>query len=81
MGLIAEHVTPYYAAHWKSIGKFLQIPKGQLDVLELDYSKSEQRCNQMFHKWLDTDLDATWRKVLEAVENGCKSSGYNFGVG
>ena len=80
MRLIAEHVTPNYAAHWKSIGRFLHIPEGKLEILEADYAKSVQRCNKMFHKWLDTDLDATWGKVLEAVENGCKSRGYKLNI-
>ena len=70
---LAAHVTPKYAAHWKSIGRFLPIPEGQLDILEQNYLRDVERCcNEMFDEWLSTDIHATWEKVLSAVQNGCK---------
>ena len=69
---LAKHVTPKFAVHWKSIGEFLSIPKGKLDILGEDYKESVERCcNEMFDVWLDTDHTATWEKVLQAIE-GCK---------
>lgn len=74
MKKLAECVTPKWAVYWKSIGRLLCIPKGQLDILGEDYSgKVERCCNEMFAAWLDTDLNATWEKVLEAIESSdCK---------
>jgi len=72
MKQLTEWVTPKFAVHWKSIGKSLYIPKGQLDILGEDYSRNVQRCcNEMFSTWLDSDPNATWEKVQEAIKN-CK---------
>ena len=73
MKVLAEYVTPKFAVHWKSIGRFLGIPEGRLEILGEDYSRDVQRCcNEMLSVWLDLDQTATWEKVLGAVDRGRK---------
>lgn len=65
-------MTPKYAVHWKKIGRSLGISDSQLDILGEDYSGTVERCcNEMFAKWLDIDTNATWKKLLKAI-NGCE---------
>ena len=63
-------VTPHYAAHWREIGVQLQLPDGILDIIDYDHHRrAEDCCNAMWERWLDVDSQASWSKVIEAVES------------
>ena len=61
-------VTPYYAASWKEIGLQLGIAQGILQTIEINYrTDAEKCCTEMFAKWLDTDVTASWGKLIQVV--------------
>ena len=61
-------VTPYYAASWKEIGLQLGIAQGILQTKEINFQTDVERCcAEMFTEWLDTDVTASWGKLLQAV--------------
>ena len=61
-------VTPYYAASWKEIGLQLGIPKGILQTIETNFQTDvEKCCAEMFMEWLDTDVTASWGKLIQIV--------------
>ena len=50
------------------MGKLLNIPNGELDIIEYDHSESVTKCcNEMLTKWLDIDVTASWQKLLIAI--------------
>ena len=61
-------VTPYYAASWKEIGLQLGIAQGILQTIEINFQTDvETCCAEMFTEWLDTDVTASWGKLLQIV--------------
>ena len=61
-------VTPYYAASWKEIGLQLGIAQGILQTIEIKYpTDAEKCCTEMFAKWLNTDVTASWGKLIQVV--------------
>ena len=61
-------VTPYYAASWKEIGLQLGIAQGMLQTIEINFQTDAARCcAEMFTKWLDTDVTASWGKLIQVV--------------
>lgn len=68
-----NHVVPNVADRWKDLGMELLNPKPfnrTLEIIGADNSHSvEKCCRQMFHKWLDTKLDANWSQLIMALKN------------
>ena len=63
-------VTPEYAAQWRIIGTLLDVSKGRLDGIERSFpSNAFWCCNKMLEIWLETDINATWRKMVEALDS------------
>ena len=63
-------VTPDYAAHWRIIGTLLGISKGRLDAIERTFpANATWCCNKMLDTWLEIDISATWRKLIEAIDS------------
>ena len=63
-----EKFTPSYAAHWKRIGVFLDVPNGVLDAIESEFfGDCQECCDRMVAKWLDVDVMASWKKLQNAV--------------
>ena len=61
-------VTPYYAASWKEIGLQLGIAQGILQTKEINFQTDvETCCAEMFTEWLDTDVTASWGKLIQVV--------------
>ena len=71
---LAKYVTPRYSSYWKKIGIHLNVEKGRLNAIECDYKYVDRCCDQMFALWRDTDHNATWSKVFDAIESACKYS-------
>ena len=70
-----RYVPRKHANDWKEIGLELKLDCDMLNIIEAGYPYGNQEAFfAMIKRWIMTDCDATWRKVLEAVENGCKSS-------
>ena len=63
-----EKITPNFAVHWKTLGVFLGVPKGELDAIEYNFFRNCQECcNRMLVLWLDTDSNASWKNIHDAV--------------
>ena len=61
-------VTPYYAASWKEIGLQLGIAQGILQTIEINFQTDvETCCGEMLTEWLDTDVNASWGKLIQVV--------------
>ena len=61
-------VTPYYAASWKEIGLQLGIPQGILQSIEINFQTDvETCCTEMLTEWLETDVAASWGKLIQVV--------------
>ena len=61
-------VTPEYGVHWKVIGTQLGIEKGILDSIEASYPTNVLWCcNKFLETWHETDTDASWKKIIEAI--------------
>ena len=73
---LCNFVTLEYGVHWKKIGTFLQLHKGVLDMIEKDYHKTEDCCNNMWQEWLDNDKNASWGKLFEVIDS-CTKFHYN----
>ena len=69
-----EFVVPSVADRWRDIGVQLLHPTlvddRTLDVIAADHQNSvKECCRNMFEKWLETQIDASWKQLLEAISN------------
>jgi len=71
MKLLNKHVIPLVDTKWYDLGLELLDPKYErsLDTIEKD-NKDDANCScrKMFRKWLDTCEDATWKKLMDALQ-------------
>ncbi|XP_065914845.1 protein NLRC3-like isoform X4 [Dysidea avara] len=66
---LCEHVTPWYAAQWKTIGLLLGLPKAMLQIIEHDNHKAVACCNALLEKWIEVDPSASWNKLLSVLRS------------
>ena len=67
------YVVPYVTLKWKALGEVLLdddiLAKNPLEIINTDNPQNVQECcKQMFIKWLATDNDASWKKLIEALQ-------------
>ena len=67
-------VAPYVALKWKDIGELLLesdlVNNGELEMIQTNNPRHmTERCQQMFARWLETTIDASWRKIIEALQS------------
>ena len=67
-------VTPFVAVKWKDIGEMLLesnlIDNGELEMIQTSNpSHMTERCKQMFARWLETTIDASWSKIIDALQS------------
>ena len=68
-----DHVVPSVADKWRDLGVKLlhptKIEQRVLEVIAADHPHSvENCCKSMFEKWLNTQEDASWQQLLEALQ-------------
>lgn len=68
-----NHVVSYVATKWKDLGEILLHPDivdtQCLEIIEKDNPGNVKACcNSMFKKWLDTDTNASWKKLIKALQ-------------
>ena len=66
-------MVPYVTLEWKSLGEVLLdrdiLAKNPLEIINKNNPQNmNECCKQMFMKWLNTDKDASWRKLIAALE-------------
>ena len=69
-----DQVVPSIADKWKDLGVQLLDPslidQRVLEVIAADHPHSvEGCCKSVFEKWLNTQEDASWQQLLEALKN------------
>ena len=62
-------IIPYYATCWKEIGIGLNLSYEALQIIEIDFARTTQRCTNMLVKWLQTDVNATWQKLIQVIDS------------
>jgi len=63
-----------YAIKWRNIGLELNVSSGALDIIEVDYPTDvKARCRAMLKIWLQKNIEASWGKLLHAIEAANKS--------
>ena len=67
------HVIPFTATRWKDLGEVLLRPdlaENELKIIEANYPHDvKERCKQMLNKWRDTDKDANWKQLIDALKH------------
>ena len=66
---LTNHVIPSVANNWKGLGEMLLdtnlVDSGYLEAIEAENPGNlAECCRQMFIKWLKTDNDASWKKLI-----------------
>ena len=75
-----QYITPRYASDWKVIGTLLDIPTGELKIIEAGYPTNiKWCCNQMMEKWLEMDSTASWGKLFGVIESPAVSAAFDKG--
>ena len=68
---LVKHVVPLVQNNWYELGLYLLDPKheNELAIIEAADMKNDTKtcCRKMFSKWLNTDDQASWDKVIEAL--------------
>ena len=63
-------ITPNYSSCWKSIENQLGIPTEKLDNVEANNrTNPEEFCNDMLKYWLIFDAEASWNKIVKAMDS------------
>ena len=71
---LSTYVTPSVADNWRVLGQLLLsndlVEKRWLEIIEADYPGSVVNCcNRMFTTWLESDTNASWKKLIEALQS------------
>lgn len=69
---ISNHVIPLWAPKWKQLGTQLGLQEHVINNIEHNPPHdSENHCRNMFAKWLEMNVAASWADVISAVDNVC----------
>ena len=70
---LQKDIVPQYAARWRDLGIQLNIPIHTLDIIAADnvHHREHARscCRCMLNKWIETNTEATWNELHEAIAN------------
>ena len=65
---LMEYVGVKAGVKWPAIGLKLGITNAKLNAIDKDCrGKTDDCCREMFDHWLNTNPDANWREVIEAL--------------
>lgn len=70
---LSNHVVPSVGRYWKVLGEMLLDPglvdDGCLETIETDNPGDvAECCRQMFIRWLQTDNNASWGQLINALQ-------------
>lgn len=66
---LQRYFTPQYCTKWRAIGAHLGLPGYSLDEIEANNQHSVRNCcYAMLSKWLESDEEASWKKLFHAIE-------------
>jgi len=67
---LIAHVRPDICHIWDDVGLTLSIAEGKLKEIKANSPTDvRQCCREMFSHWLSKDLDASWEKLMTALES------------
>ena len=71
---LSAYVVNSVATDWKALGEMLLNPdlveKRHLEIIEANSPEDVIKCcKRMFKKWLETDKDASWKKLIAALQS------------
>ena len=69
--MLSSHVKDKIAPKWRDLGIELLNEEQctQLDIIEENHSQNVERCcTEMFQYWLSADLQASWNKLINSLE-------------
>ena len=69
---LLDHVVPYVAPHWYGLGAKLlkEDEESHLDIIESNHACDNKKCcMDMFRYWLNTNTDANWQQLIEALRS------------
>ena len=69
---LVNRVLPHVAVKWYDLGLELLDPvnEHELEIIEKDVrDDAKMACRKMFKKWLDSDEEASWEKVIQALRD------------
>ena len=59
-----------YAIKWREIGLELNLTSAELDIIHVDHpNEVKERCRTVLKVWLQRDPEASWGKLLNAIQN------------
>ena len=65
-----RHEGSGMAVNWYDLGvELLDSDTNRLDMIEKDFHNNEERCSRMFKRWLEVTPDASWSRLVTALEN------------
>ena len=65
---LMDRVSVDAGAKWCHIGVQLGLPNGKLQIINDTHNGQPQDCcMEMFDEWLNTDRNATWRKLINVL--------------
>ena len=66
--LLNRLVRPKAAHKWKDLGAQLMISMDRLEVIDQNNPRdAEACCTEMFTAWLRNDIEASWTKLVNAL--------------
>ena len=69
MGDLQRLVSSNYSSHWKGIGIELGISLDRLNGMENSLPGDPfSRCNNMLIQWCQSDEEASWNKIIKAID-------------
>ena len=68
--LLQKYVRNEVALHWHELGIELLEEESVciLDIIEENYHNVQRRCIEMFMYWLNKDPEASWKTLINALE-------------
>ena len=68
--LFNKHVRNDIASKWEDLGVVLLNNEQQsmLKIIAENKPDVQHRCTELFNHWLDVDVNASWNKLIKALE-------------
>ena len=69
---LLTHVVTPVSAHWYDLGVTLlkEEQESHLDVIKADHGSDKKTCcKEMFWYWLDTNTEASWQQLIDALRS------------
>ena len=66
---MAELLKHVKTAKWHRLGVFLDVDPTKLGAIRQDTKETEDALSRVFETWLESKLNPTWKKVVQALND------------